>query len=69
MADGENIEMAIEVVGAAGDETLAEQLRDYLMGEVDGTSKVSTAHASQVATLQHHLLVAWGRSSLCYWST
>ena len=38
--DGENIDMAIEIIGVAQDETLTRQLRNYLMGEVDGISKV-----------------------------
>ncbi|KAL5510224.1 hypothetical protein EMCRGX_G005734 [Ephydatia muelleri] len=37
--DGENIDVAIEVVGKAKLETLTQQLTDYLMGEADGMPK------------------------------
>ncbi|XP_019617748.1 PREDICTED: WD repeat-containing protein 19-like [Branchiostoma belcheri] len=37
--DSQAIEMAIETVGAANDDTLTHQLIDYLMGETDGMPK------------------------------
>ena len=63
MAEGENIEMAIEVIGAADDESLAQNFRDYLMGEIDGTSKVSKL-MNQIGTLSggtanYHLVLFW----------
>ncbi len=39
--DGEHIDMAIKVVGAAKDDSLTDQLTDYLMGETDTIPKVS----------------------------
>jgi len=38
--DGENIDMVIEIIGKAQDENLTRHLRNYLMGEIDGISKV-----------------------------
>ncbi len=42
--DGENIDIAIEIIGIAQDETLTRHLRNYLMGEIDGNSKVNFKH-------------------------
>lgn len=39
--DGDHIDMAIEVVGKAKDESLTEQLTDYLMGGNDASPKVA----------------------------
>lgn len=38
--DGENIDVAIQVVGEAKKESLTQHLTDYLMGEVDEIPKV-----------------------------
>ncbi len=40
MDDSAAINMAIETVGQALDETLTRHLVDYLMGETDGVPKV-----------------------------
>ncbi|BFZ14509.1 hypothetical protein BsWGS_17548 [Bradybaena similaris] len=37
--DGQAVELAIETVGRANDDTLTKQLVDFLMGDVDGTPK------------------------------
>lgn len=39
--DTQSIELAIETVGQANDDTLTHQLIDFLMGETDGMPKVS----------------------------
>lgn len=40
--DTQSIELAIETVGQANDDTLTHQLIDFLMGETDGMPKVSS---------------------------
>ena len=37
--DGQAIELAIETVGRANDDTLTAQLVEFLMGDIDGTPK------------------------------
>ena len=44
--DTQSIELAIETVGQANDDTLTHQLIDFLMGETDGMPKVSS-HITQ----------------------
>lgn len=44
--DSENadaLNLAVDVVGAAGDTKLTNHLMSYLLGDVDGTPKVATA--------------------------
>lgn len=40
--DGQAIELAIETVGRANDESLTRMLIDFLMGETDNVPKVCT---------------------------
>ena len=45
--DGQAIELAIETVGRANDDSLTAQLVEFLMGDVDGTPKVGVSWASK----------------------
>lgn len=44
--DGQAIELAIETVGRANDESLTRMLIDFLMGETDNVPKVCTVPCS-----------------------
>jgi hypothetical protein len=44
--DPEVISLAIDVVAVAGDDRLASQLIEFLLGEADGIPKVSTVRAA-----------------------
>ena len=46
--DGQAIEMAIETVGRANSDKLIAQLIEFLMGDIDGTPKVSTTRTNNV---------------------
>ena len=56
--DGQAIELAIETVGRANDDSLTAQLVEFLMGDIDGTPKVGVSLGSK-----------WSSYSVLFYST
>ena len=65
--DTQSIELAIETVGQANDDTLTHQLIDFLMGETDGMPKVSS-HESKSLMFVANFLKDWTNKACLHWN-